>query len=1312
MPTALGQAPLPGIDSPQPIGAFLNGNLPSAIPGAGTGDWQVVDAFPNLSFTDPVLLLPKPNSTDLFIVGKTGHIYQIPNNPAATPGDITTILDVSATTRHDGDTGLLSMAFHPEFGQGGSPNRGYFYIWYRHTPTPAYEDSFYTPAYIRLTRFNIPDGQTVADPNSEFVMIQQFDNHDWHNGGGLFFGDDDFLYIAVGDEGGANDEFDSSQKIDEALLGGVLRIDVDQDLSRSHPIRRQPQNPPLTPFQPPWPAGQWPPVSFTQGYTIPNDNPWLDPGGGNLEEFWAIGLRSPHTMTRDPVTGLVFIGDVGQSSREEIDVLEKAANYQWPYQEGAFGGPKSQPNPIIGNDTPPVWDYGRNEGGCVIGGVVYRGAIHSAELGGKYLFGDHNSRHIWAMTYSPGQNPTVELLAEMPPTTGEKGQLASFGVDHQGEVYMCKPFDTGNPNGKIYKLIRGGTQTPPPPPLLSQTGAFPNLANLTPAPGLIPYDVNTPLWSDGALKSRWLAIPNDGTHNSGPEEIIFSENGNWTFPIGTVIVKHFEIPIDERFPNGPRRRLETRFLVRANSGDYYAMTYKWRLDSSDADLVPNTGENEIINITNAAGQPVALDWLFPGTGACMTCHTQPSGRVLGLRTRQQNGDYFYAATNRTANQLFTLNHLGIFNPSINPADLPNMLTSKAVDDTDATLQRRALSYLDSNCAQCHQPGTSAGSQALFDARLSTPPGSQNIVGAPVVGDLGITGAQNVKPQDTAASILYQRFNSLGGCCAMPPLAKNRLDAPAIQLISDWINSLDPVAWSAVTTTNDLGEPQATLSTNSPTVPSPFLADVSFSENIDGLTPADFIVTNGTITALAGSGSNYSLTILANSAGSVTIQLPSDTVIDSAGNSNPASNLLDVTSTGLAGPPPTPTLATASTEITGPFDVTIAFTTAVTGLADTDFTLANATPDSLTGTAANYTLTLSPVATGPVTITLPAGTVTDALGAPNTNSNQIIVNYTGPVVPPPGTQLPFGGNATPLPGLIEAEHYDEGGEGISYDDLEPENLGAVYSPISFRPAEGVDVEPSGDTPDTPSVGWFDNSEWMEYTVAPTPGTYDVQIRVASNEDDPGDLRLLLNGVELGMYPVEFTGGWDQWQTLTLTNVNVPTPGEQILRVEAIGNGVNVNWIQFNLLATSAQNALDQFLTQYNVTGPEATPTGDVDNDTANHFMELAFGTDPNNATANPPIIPGMQSVDGLPYLTLSFPVIAGGTTAPDSASHYASGITYRPRASSNGTNFSIPTTLAPNPLTLPPPPAGYQWITFRSTISGAPTLLRIELDADF
>ena len=147
-------------------------------------------------------------------------------------------------------------------------------------------------------------------------------------------------------------------------------------------------------------------------------------------------------------------------------------------------------------------------------------------------------------------------------------------------------------------------------------GAFSNLANLTPRTGLLPYDLVQPLWSDGAEKKRWIAIPNDGTPDSPGEKIGFSENDAWDFPIGTVLVKHFEYA---------GRRLETRFFVRGSDGKYFGFTYKWRADHSDADLLPAPPLDETISL----GGGRSLEWHFPGRIECFECHSDASGIVLG-----------------------------------------------------------------------------------------------------------------------------------------------------------------------------------------------------------------------------------------------------------------------------------------------------------------------------------------------------------------------------------------------------------------------------------------------------------------------------------------------------------------------------------------------------------------------------------------------------------------------------------------------------------------------------------------------------------
>jgi len=168
-----------------------------------------------------------------------------------------------------------------------------------------------------------------------------------------------------------------------------------------------------------------------------------------------------------------------------------------------------------------------------------------------------------------------------------------------------------------------------PPALLSQVGAFSNLASLTPRNGLIPFTVNSPLWTDGAAKQRWLALPNDGLADTAAEQITFAESGPWQFPKGSVIVKQFDLPTDERNPS-IRRRMETRFMVHGEDGVYYGVTYRWRADGSEADLLPD-GDSTDVTITNAAGITRTQTWSFPSRADCRTCHNAGAGRVGRMR---------------------------------------------------------------------------------------------------------------------------------------------------------------------------------------------------------------------------------------------------------------------------------------------------------------------------------------------------------------------------------------------------------------------------------------------------------------------------------------------------------------------------------------------------------------------------------------------------------------------------------------------------------------------------------------------------------
>jgi uncharacterized repeat protein (TIGR03806 family) len=486
-------------------------------------------------------------------------------------------------------------------------------------------------------------------------------------------------------------------------------------------------------------------------------------------------------MTIDPLTGKIFIGDVGQSSREEIDVIEpgeSGLNFQWNFCEGNLG---KMPTNYTGISRRPLLDYTHSDGRAVIGGYVYRGQEFAHDLGGRYIFGDNVFRTIWALdeTATP---PKKTLLCVMPRGDGPNAGtdytgLSSFGTDAESEIYFCQMSSIG---GRIYKLQRGGV--PPPkkvlPATLSQLGLFTDLTNLTPANFLIPYTVNSPLWSDGAQKTRWFTIPTNTT-------IHFTLNGEWTFPAGSVFVKHFELPVDESNPK-ILRRLETRILVGDTNKYVYGASYKWRADNSDADLV-NAGFTEAITITNATGTH-PQNWFYPGKQDCLTCHTIASAGVLGVNTRQLNGKFKYP-DGHADNQLRALGRIGIFDNAFDEHKIFRAPKLVNITNTAAALELRVRSYLDANCSMCHRPG---GAGAFFDARFETPLKKQNLISGPVANQLGIAGAKVIAPGDTNKSILFQRVGIVGEN-QMPPIGKNVVDEKAVGVIGRWISSLHTAA---------------------------------------------------------------------------------------------------------------------------------------------------------------------------------------------------------------------------------------------------------------------------------------------------------------------------------------------------------------------------------------------------------------------------------------------------------------------------------------------------------------------------------------
>jgi uncharacterized repeat protein (TIGR03806 family) len=711
--------------------------------------YATTPAFPGLSFNQPVALVtPGGETRRLFVVEKTGRIWVVPDVAVANPTR-SLFLDltgrVAGSTTANDERGLLALAFHPQHATNGE-----FFVWYTVQATT----SAGTGLHNRLSRFRVTaNNANVADPNSESPLLTQRDEANNHNGGELLFGPDGYLYLSLGDEGGANDQFRNSQRIDRDFFAGIIRLDVD----------RRPGS--LTPNSHP--------AVHAGTYTVPSDNPFVGATSFNgltvspsavRTEFWATGLRNPWRMAFDSATGQLWCADVGQGSREEINLIVRGGNYGWDYREGFASGPRS-PAPAGVVFVDPVWDYARNEGQSVTGGFVYRGPRHPG-LHGRYLFADFSSGRLWALDPDGSARVPANRIQLLTTDTG----IASFGLDPStGDILLADLLEN-----TIKRLVAtpSGSATPFPP-TLSATGAFTDVVSLTPAPGLVAYTPNVSFWSDHATKRRWFAL-RDHTSTFG-----FERDLPWSFPSGAVWVKHFDLEHVRGDP-ASSRRIETRFLVKTTTGSY-GITYRWNEAQTDAVLVPDEGAEQTLNVSENGGLR-SQTWRFPSRAECLTCHTAAGGHALSFNTRQLNRtDRFPGGSASIIEALAAAGYLA--GAPASSADLPSLA---AANDPTRTIEARARSYLDANCVQCHQPGGTA--LGNWDARSTIPLTLAGIINGPLVSGNADPVARVVVPGDPARSGLLNRIAHRGGG-QMPPVGSTERDLASEALLREWIETL-------------------------------------------------------------------------------------------------------------------------------------------------------------------------------------------------------------------------------------------------------------------------------------------------------------------------------------------------------------------------------------------------------------------------------------------------------------------------------------------------------------------------------------------
>jgi mono/diheme cytochrome c family protein len=717
--------------------------------------------------------------TNRLFVAERGGTIQCVSSLGTTPVktsylSLSSLLNADETLRSDGENGFLSLTFHPNF----ATNRTLY---------------VYFSIDVGGTLFQRLHQVTVSSATANTVTIAQhkplltiLDRDTNHNGGDIDFGADGFLYLSTGDEGGGGDNRNNARFINTVNVSGtrrtgfwgqMLRIAVEVD-----PVGQPGVFPAgvLTPNAAPQNSTTFP--SSTHGnHRIPADNPFIgytrwhsltiDPATVRTE-IYATGLRNPFRWSFDPLTGRLFLGDVGQGIWEEVNLIVKGGDYGWSWREGdnvynSPPAPTTPPPPAGPGDPPgtgfnpiaPIFQYDHTDSGngdiygnVIAGGAVMRGN-RLPELYGAYIYADIGSGQIVALRES-GTTWTPQIIAN-------DTNIIDFGYDpRNGDLLLCD-------SSTVERLTRTGTTGTNPPALLSQTGAFSNLANLTPHPGIVAYAPNVPFWSDYATKLRWFSIKNT------TDTIGFSANGNWTFPTGMVWVKHFDIETTRGNP-ATKRKLETRFLVKTAT-DIYGLSYKWRADQTDADLVAEGGLTEAIPSSNPA-----QTWRFPSRSECKQCHTPNGGFALSSNTRQLNRNFDYGVLSQ--NQILALSNAGYFSSSVTGIHhLPAFARS---EDTTQSLESRVRSYLAVNCVQCHQPGGTA--QGNWDARPTTSTDAANLINGTLVNTSGDPANRFVVPGDLTHSMALRRIQG-DGVPRMPPIATNERDLAAEQLLTDWIN---------------------------------------------------------------------------------------------------------------------------------------------------------------------------------------------------------------------------------------------------------------------------------------------------------------------------------------------------------------------------------------------------------------------------------------------------------------------------------------------------------------------------------------------
>ena len=674
-------------------------------------------AYTNLVFDNPTELDFLPDGSFGLVIERNAHVRAFENRPGVPRAELAADLNQG----RDGRTEAYAIVFDPGF----ATNRHVF------VSMTLRKDR---EALMKVSRFRM---DRLAPPRLD--LASELSIIEWpsggHNGCDLHFGLDGYLYVSAGDGDGPAppDPRRTGQDLDD-LLSTIFRIDVRH-------------------------------ARAEERYRVPPDNPFLNVEGAR-PEIWAYGFRNPWKTCIDPRDGALWIGDVGWENWELVfRVDEGGFNGGWSAVEGPQNVHPSWPQgptPI----QPPLQLHPHTEATSITGGRVYRGD-RWPDLKNAFVYGDWGTGRLWALRYAQG---TIQAQWELALTSQ---RIVGFAEDHHRELFYID-----NAGGGIYRLV---PNTAPPsehefPTRLSETGLLADTAHYRLAPGVYPFDIAAPMWSDHATVQRAVALP--GTSSLVQAGDLFE------VPTNAVFVRTLSLEMERGRPE-TSRRIETQIL-HFDGLNFNGYSYRWNEQQSDAELVDKDGL--VVNLTiEDPSAPLGRrdqSWRFLSRSECVRCHisryNSRFGNLTGLVPEQLSAP-------TTPSDLTELERLGELDLIIGARPVrsaPGLVNP--YDETGAP-ERRARSWLHANCAHCHRRDGGGAVVMYLQNQLAVP--DMNVVDEPATrGAFGLPGARRVAAGNPYHStLLYRILTTSAG--RMPVIGSTLVDDTGAQLVRDWIVGL-------------------------------------------------------------------------------------------------------------------------------------------------------------------------------------------------------------------------------------------------------------------------------------------------------------------------------------------------------------------------------------------------------------------------------------------------------------------------------------------------------------------------------------------